>query len=63
MKNTGVENTELENTGPKHMGGINGTGKSRTNFPGLKTHDHHLLNAKWISIKLQGTLYDMDIIL
>jgi len=61
----GVEKTGLENTGPKRMGGIHGTGKRRTKFPGWKTHDHRLLNAKWIglSIKLKGTLYDMYIIL
>ena len=59
----GVEKTGLENTGPKRMGGIHGTGKRRTKIPGWKTHDHRLLNAKWISIKLKGTLYDMYIIL
>jgi len=73
MKNTGVENaglenvgpnrrvekTGLENTGPKRIGGIHGTGKRRTKFPGWKTHDHRLLNAKWISIKLK---YKLNII-
>ena len=59
----GVEKTGLENTGPKHTGGIHVTGKRRTKFPGWKTHDHRLLNAKWISIPLKGTLYDMYIIL
>jgi len=59
----GVEKTGLENTGPKRMRGIHGTGKRRTKFPGWKTHDLRLLNAKWISIKLKGTLYDMYIIL
>jgi len=44
MKNTGVENAGLENVGPKRMGGIHGTGKRRTKFPGWKTHDHRLLN-------------------
>ena len=63
MKNTGVENAGLENVGPNRMGGIHGTGKRRTKFPGWKTHDHRLLNAKWISIKLKRTLYDMYIIL
>jgi len=51
----GVEKTGLENTGPKRIGGIHGIGKRRTKFPGWKTHDHRLLNAKWISIKLKGT--------
>jgi len=59
----GVENTGLENTGPKRMGKIHGTGKRRTKFPERKMHDHRLLNAKWISIKLKETLYDMYIIL
>ena len=59
----GVEKTGLENTGPNLMGGIHDTGKRKTKFPGWKTRDHHLLNAKWISIKLKGTLYDMHIIL
>ena len=63
MKNTGVENAGLENTGPNHRGGKGRTGKRRTKFPGWKTHDHRLLNAKWISIKLKGTLYDMYYIL
>jgi len=58
-----AENAGLENAGPKRMGGIHRTGKRRTKFPGWKTHDHRLLNAKWISIKLKGTLYDMYIIL
>jgi len=40
-----------------------GGGKRRTKFPGWKTHDHHLWNAKWISIKLKGTVYDMYILL
>ena len=57
--NRRVEKTELENTGPKRMGGIHGTGKRRTKFPGWKTHDHRLLNAKWISIKLK---YKLNII-
>jgi len=59
----GVEKAGLENTGPERMGGIHGTGKRRNKFPRWKTHDHRLLNAKWISIKLKGTLYDMYIIL
>jgi len=46
MKNTEVKNAGLENTGPKRMGGIHGTGKRRTKFPGLKTHDYRLLNVK-----------------
>jgi len=58
-----VENMGLENTGPMRMGGTDGTGKRRTKFPGWRTNDHRLLNAKWISIKLKGTLYDMFIIL
>jgi len=47
----------------KYGGGKHRTGKHGTKFPGLKTHDHRLLNAKWISVKLKETLYDMYIIL
>ena len=63
MKNTGVEKAGLENVGPNRRGGKGRTGKRRTKFPGWKTHDHRLLNAKVISIKLKGTLYDMYILL
>jgi len=63
MKNTGVENAGLENVGPNRRGGKGRTGKRRTKFRGWKTHDHRLWNAKWISIKLKGTLYDMYILL
>jgi len=74
MKNAGVENAGLENVGPNRRGGKDGTGKHGTkekrveftglenagpNFSGWKTHNHRLLNAKWVSIKLKGTLYDM----
>ena len=58
-----AENAELENVGQNRRGGKDGTGKHRTKFPGWKMHDHRLLNANWISIKLKGTLYDMYIIL
>ena len=51
-----AENAGLENVGPNGRGGKDGTGKRRTKFPEWKTHDHRLLNAKWISIKLKGIL-------
>jgi len=40
-----AENAGLENVGPNRRGGKDGTGKRRTKFPGLKTHDHRLFNA------------------
>ena len=63
MKNTGVENAGLENVGPNRRGGKGRNGKRRTKFLRWKTHDHRLWNAKWISIKTKGTLYDMYILL
>jgi len=59
----GVENAGLENVGPNRRDGKGRTGKRRTKFLGWKTHDRRLWNAKWISIKTKGTLYDMYILL
>ena len=58
-----TENAGLENAGPNRMGGKGRTGKRRTKFLRWKTHDHRIWNAKWISIKTKGTLYDMYILL
>ena len=59
----GTENAGLENAGPNRRGGKGRTGKRMTKFLGWKTHDHRLWNAKWVSIKTKGTLYDMYILL
>jgi len=59
----GTENAGLENAGPNRRGGKGRIGKRRTKFLGWKTHDRRLWNAKWISIKTKGTLYDMYILL
>jgi len=47
----------------KYGGEKRRTGERRTKFLGWKTQDHRLWNAKWISIKTKGTLYDMYILL
>ena len=69
MKNAGVENAGLENVGPNRRGRKDGTGKHGTKAHGWNSRDAKTqdqisrvenarppLNAKWISIKLKGTL-------